>query len=975
MDEAKFENADKLLQGCLELIPTRKDVKEMLKACRKRAQEYTTTFQQASISQRNKRIQDADKQINKALLQAPRSREALALADKVHEITEKTDNLLQQAKLHLARAEFPEAQDFLGQVENLWPTMEQLKDTQDRLKETQNKYNGHIKLAVQSKTAKDLDKALEELDLALTVCHDSDDAKSLLQEITQQKACGLIEKALSVISFAQFEKAGSLLKQAESVWAMADGLNDAKEKLTCTRSEYNQYIKYARIAMVHKNFKKALEAIDSSQVLCPDSQDIGLLRCEIENAGARWKAIKKQLRNLTLGILKWTIILAPFAIGIDLLVYLMFLPGILAILTGFIAISLQQDWFRKIYKAIEKNRNTRKTSVSKPPTIQIQEALVDNNLDNITAQEIKSQQQEDRYAETNERASRSSHRISTVVILIVILAITTVGVVFFISNSNTQDKTTSVIRKQKMEMEIEEADVSTELVQKDETYESSGNLKDAIEMEKPALDIQPENTEIKAKLTDDRIDQNMAIAKANNNKENGKIALGALETLLQLDPDHPEAKQLYEKISAYYAPREPLWWINKAKSISKDFKKPNNIYEHIAVSQVRMGDIAGANATVGGTVYENVCIAIAVAHAENGDIDSAETVLENTVFSNHSTKSDTYRIIAEAMVKKGDVESAKALAIRAGGGNFRRDVIYYAIVNTQIKAGSLAGANNTTEQIDNKLFKAKAYCDIAVAYAKTNDLLEANKAIDKAKAVAASFRDSRHTAYDKAISYLAIARALATAGDIKGAKSTMNNITYRGGYYAFFSDKKFTKAIIEVESNNISGAKAIIPTISSDHRKLEIQVYKAIAEFYIKAGNIAATHQVLREAFETGEVTIDIATATLVKIQIDFGDVIGAKNIATRVYYPWQTCYAVTRTLSEKTDTDLDRLIEWIMSIKKDYIRAYACLGVADGLSESLKGNKKTSILSPDNSQKSSERTIRGGRGTRERGRPRRRTR
>jgi len=63
------------------------------------------------------------------------------------------------------------------------------------------------------------------------------------------------------------------------------------------------------------------------------------------------------------------------------------------------------------------------------------------------------------------------------------------------------------------------------------------------------------------------------------------------------------------------------------------------------------------------------------------------------------------------------------------------------------------------------------------------------------------------------------------------------------------------------------------------------------------------------------------------------------------------------------------------MSIKGDYIRAYACLGVADGLSESLKGNKKTSILPHGNNQKSPERVSRGGRGAREQGIPGRRTR
>ena len=60
-----------------------------------------------------------------------------------------------------------------------------------------------------------------------------------------------------------------------------------------------------------------------------------------------------------------------------------------------------------------------------------------------------------------------------------------------------------------------------------------------------------------------RIAQLLATAKANDNKQNGKtFALPALAELLQLDPQHDEARKLYAKIAAYYGPAAGERWQN-----------------------------------------------------------------------------------------------------------------------------------------------------------------------------------------------------------------------------------------------------------------------------------------------------------------------------------------------------------------------------------------------------------------------------
>jgi len=59
-----------------------------------------------------------------------------------------------------------------------------------------------------------------------------------------------------------------------------------------------------------------------------------------------------------------------------------------------------------------------------------------------------------------------------------------------------------------------------------------------------------------------RIAALLKTAKANDNKENGRTALAALEELLKLDPGHAEAQRLRAKIAAYYGASRDAPWTN-----------------------------------------------------------------------------------------------------------------------------------------------------------------------------------------------------------------------------------------------------------------------------------------------------------------------------------------------------------------------------------------------------------------------------
>jgi len=353
MDEAKFENADKLLQGCLELIPTRKDAKEMLEKCRKRAQEYTTAFNQASISQRNKLIQDADKQLNKALLQAPRSRETLALADKIHEITEKTNKLLYQAKSHLAQAEFSEADKIINDIEESQTDNNAVVSLKKELTKVRTSYTDLINTVKSSVNSRNLNEVTEIVEKAIKLCPESSEAQSLLEQIKEDRVHALIGEVETAISTASFDDAELLIKQISELNLESNDLNDIQSMLAKKRDDYNQHMDYARYAKAHRKFVSALESAQLAQEICPASNEPIQLKQDIESTKAEWQIKKQRIRHIVAKIVIWIVILSPGITGFVLLLHSNLLYGGIATGICLLATALNCKLETVLYKILK----------------------------------------------------------------------------------------------------------------------------------------------------------------------------------------------------------------------------------------------------------------------------------------------------------------------------------------------------------------------------------------------------------------------------------------------------------------------------------------------------------------------------------------------------------------------------------------------------------------------------------------------
>jgi tetratricopeptide (TPR) repeat protein len=119
-----------------------------------------------------------------------------------------------------------------------------------------------------------LEKAQEEVDLALMICPASEEAKYFLQDIIKERVQDLQKEA-------KFEEAEALLKQAKKLWPTINGFDDVMSVLTRNRIKYKRYMRHARWAKAWRRFSKASEAVEQAEKICPFSQDIIKLKKDI----------------------------------------------------------------------------------------------------------------------------------------------------------------------------------------------------------------------------------------------------------------------------------------------------------------------------------------------------------------------------------------------------------------------------------------------------------------------------------------------------------------------------------------------------------------------------------------------------------------------------------------------------------------------------------------------------------------------
>jgi serine/threonine protein kinase/tetratricopeptide (TPR) repeat protein len=273
MDQAKFEDADRCLQTCLQLIPQHKKTRNMLEICRQRSQSYHTALNQATISIKQRLIGEAEQNIKAALAQASNSPNALALAEELSEMLEKTTQFVNQAYSQLSHAEFDNVNESIYEIEQLQADNESVSKLKVQLHEIQQAYILSMENAKSAENIHDLGKSVQAVERALELCSQSSEAKSLLKRLKddQEKAQNLLEELTLLLPAAKFEEAEVLAKQTEKLWTTLKGLKEAKDALVEKRAEYCRHMEASQRAKEQSNLEEALEEVESALTVSPES--------------------------------------------------------------------------------------------------------------------------------------------------------------------------------------------------------------------------------------------------------------------------------------------------------------------------------------------------------------------------------------------------------------------------------------------------------------------------------------------------------------------------------------------------------------------------------------------------------------------------------------------------------------------------------------------------------------------------------
>ncbi|MFH1614558.1 MAG: LamG-like jellyroll fold domain-containing protein [Planctomycetota bacterium] len=319
MNEAKFHDADNILQSCVKDIPARNDIRGMLDTCRSRSQKYRDAFDHAETAMRGKLIQKADEQISEALSQAPDSEEALAIAAELSKKLEKTEKMIDQAYRELSRAHFSKVGEKITEIEQLQADNPKTKEIAKELRKIQKEYSKYLKAAVEAETSFVLGKALEKAILAQNECPDSKEISDVITSIKgkQFAANAHLEEAKTALEEARFEEVEQHAKKAKELWSELDIKAYSESVIQSATIEYRSKIDEAQHLFNKHDFKKALAACEKALQICPKAAKAGWLKDRIndvikkkEKRSAQIIGIILLIKNITLAALLGILIVA-----------------------------------------------------------------------------------------------------------------------------------------------------------------------------------------------------------------------------------------------------------------------------------------------------------------------------------------------------------------------------------------------------------------------------------------------------------------------------------------------------------------------------------------------------------------------------------------------------------------------------------------------------------------------------------------
>ena len=341
MNEAKFQDADNILQSCIKDVPARNDIRGMLDTCRSRSQKYREVFDHAETAMSGRLIQEADKQISEALSQAPDSKEALAIVAELSKKLEKTKKMVDQAYSELSRALFPKVGEKITEIEQLQADNPKTEEIAKKLRKTQKEYSNHLKAAVEAETSFALGKALEEAILAQNECPDSKEISDVIASIKEKQfaANAHLEEAKTALEEARFEDVEQHAKKVKELWPELDIKAYSESAIQSATKKYRSKIDDAQRLFDKHDFKKALDACEKALQICPKAATASSLKDRINDVIETKEEHKERIVGISLLIGKGMgalivagLILVGLVIGSIFLWNLLFGPAQLVLL-------------------------------------------------------------------------------------------------------------------------------------------------------------------------------------------------------------------------------------------------------------------------------------------------------------------------------------------------------------------------------------------------------------------------------------------------------------------------------------------------------------------------------------------------------------------------------------------------------------------------------------------------------------------
>ena len=237
--------------------------------------------------------------LDKALDHCPDSFEADSLLEQTKCIQEEACRLIQVADKQIEAAKFIQARSSLTETESLWPKVEGLQDKRQQLSVTENKYREHFNLAVQAKTNKNTPKAIEELQTAIKLCHQSSEARKLLESLEEsmKQFEALIDLSSDSVKRANFSGAYKRLKEAEEIWPDSELLVKTYDDLSDKEITYKYRFERAQTLFSERNYKMALFLCKESLEISPKSKKAINLEGTIHKRINEIKQRKRQRRE------------------------------------------------------------------------------------------------------------------------------------------------------------------------------------------------------------------------------------------------------------------------------------------------------------------------------------------------------------------------------------------------------------------------------------------------------------------------------------------------------------------------------------------------------------------------------------------------------------------------------------------------------------------------------------------------------